>query len=294
MRVPRTAPPPADGLRVAGLAVALLHHAASSRLAPAEDLEIYQRAGLAISGFLVVDYLSRERRALIEARSGRVRASDDSWVDGLAKVMPLPYWLVALAAIFFLPASHVLAGLRRLDLPELIEWSDRSIVRLKAGLVALSAEDWCRVAWPWLVLLGPRPLLRPLIAVALGLGLVSEGGRAFAGGHPILSAASSFDLLGLGAILGMLGRWTGGRVVLGICLAGAAVGGAAWGGVGGPSAPTASGLANLALVLVATLLLVADSWTRDHRPDVVPISGASPSGPGGSCPGRPGPRPRRS
>jgi hypothetical protein len=266
--------PRCDGLRIAALAMALTQYLRTTRGAQAIDLGLVIQAFFALTGFLLADFLIRDRK------EPEVPRLDDllTKVGALLRTLPTPYLCAVVAIVVYLPGLLAMESVPVPDLKELPALIVRCLTSSLADFLRDSADGRSLVVWPLIVLFLPRRCLGLAFLGFLGSGLTVQFSGLLSGEvrpASILVAPSPLDLLAAGALVaaivqgmgrsgnGPLARWA---LLMGLALATATIGFRSdhgltnWGSLALLSAPPGFGAVNFILKIMATTLVGSHAW----------------------------------
>jgi hypothetical protein len=236
------------------------------------------RVGFAVSGFLLTDFLLRERREASDRRRPVALNDEGSWGRWLLQALPVSSMILVVVGVLYLPQFLALESVTLPELNDLPAWINRQVHAALADFQDFSFEGHSLIVWPLMILLAPRQLLGLVFLSVLGSGLMTQfSGLLSDELRPasILVNASPLDLISVGALVGaiicgdgrsgngQLGHWA---LLMGLALAVASIGFCyqdglpIWGSVALVSAPKGFGAVNFILKIVATTLAATLSW----------------------------------
>jgi hypothetical protein len=257
---------------------AIAQYLMTTRVSEAVNLDFVVRVGFAVSGFLLTDFLLRERREASHRRRPIALNDGGSWGRWLLQALPVSSMILVVVGVLYLPKFLALESITLPELNELPAWINRQVHATFADFQDLSFEGRSLIFWPLVIMLAPRQLLGLVFLSVLGSGLMAQfSGLLSDELRPasILVNASPLDLISVGALVGaiicgdgrsgsgQLGHWA---LLMGLALAVASIGFCyqdglpIWGSVALVSAPKGFGAVNFILKIVATTLAATLSW----------------------------------
>jgi hypothetical protein len=249
-----------------------------TRISESIDLRLPIQFGFGLSGFLLAGFLLRARETVDSASDAVVTSKQGSWSRTFLQGVPIPWLVLVIAGVLYLPQILALESIPLKDLDEIVAWLGKVMVTWFSDFQKSSMDGRTLIVWPVVLLLAPRRLLGLVFLTLLGWCLMSQVSSLLSGEiRPVsvLVKPSAVDLLSGGGLVGAmfhgggdsengrLGRWA---ILMGLVLAFASIGFwyqkgmTTWGTLTVLSAPPGFGAVNFILEIVGTTLVASLAW----------------------------------